>query len=61
MFDILGSILITIACYGVVHFAGNTVPETRAMDKRSRFAMELVMAMAATAIGAVITGLAFHA
>ena len=62
MFDLIVGAIIFALCYGVVHVTGNCVPETRKMDRRSRFAMQLVMAMGATAAGyIIITGVIWHA
>lgn len=61
MFDIIVGLITFVLCYGVVHLVGNFQPETRKMDKRSRFAMQVVMAMGATAAGYIITGVVWHA
>jgi hypothetical protein len=61
MFDLVTGALIFLACYGIIHLIGNGDPVTSEMDGCSRFAMQLVMAMGATATGYIIVNLFFHA
>lgn len=60
MFDLLVGVFIFVLCYLVTHVVGNSIAETREMDSRARFVMQLVMAMAATSVSAVVVKAVWH-